>query len=132
MRAHGILNAAGNDEDEHGFHLILLFDSDDCDCEALDLRVGFQEGQELLKALEPLRDWVNEGLREHAAYQRGEGPNGEPPGTWEVVCEHGFTRLTHPNGHCDSGYELSDPKHPDFHSVHSDLWDNRDKTKERP
>jgi hypothetical protein len=23
-------------------------------------------------------------------------------------------------------YELSDPKHPDFHSVHVDLWDARD------
>ncbi len=31
----------------------------------------------------------------------------------------------------DDGYDLSDPKHPDFHSVHSDLWDNRDKTKTR-
>ena len=22
-------------------------------------------------------------------------------------------------------YELSDPKHPDFHSVHADIWDSR-------
>jgi hypothetical protein len=24
------------------------------------------------------------------------------------------------------GYDLSDPKHPDFHSVHADLYDNRE------
>jgi hypothetical protein len=24
------------------------------------------------------------------------------------------------------GYDLSDPKHPDFHSVHADIWDMRD------
>ena len=23
-------------------------------------------------------------------------------------------------------YELSDPKHPDHHSVHADIWDNRE------
>jgi hypothetical protein len=22
-------------------------------------------------------------------------------------------------------YDLSDPKHPDFHSVHADIWDAR-------
>jgi hypothetical protein len=26
----------------------------------------------------------------------------------------------------DSGYSLSDPKHPEFHSVHVDIWDARD------
>ncbi len=25
-------------------------------------------------------------------------------------------------------YDISDPKHPDWHSVHADIWDNRDKT----
>jgi hypothetical protein len=25
------------------------------------------------------------------------------------------------------GYDLSDPKHPDWHSVHADLYDNREK-----
>ena len=24
-------------------------------------------------------------------------------------------------------YEISDPKHPDFHSVHADIWDAREK-----
>ncbi len=24
-------------------------------------------------------------------------------------------------------YEISDPKHQEFHSVHADLWDSRDK-----
>jgi hypothetical protein len=24
------------------------------------------------------------------------------------------------------GYDLSDPKHPEFHSVHADIWDARD------
>ena len=33
--------------------------------------------------------------------------------------------------HCDpdesaGAYELSDPKHPQFHSVHADIWDARD------
>lgn len=33
--------------------------------------------------------------------------------------------------HCDpdesaGAYELSDPKHPQFHSVHADLWDTRE------
>lgn len=27
-----------------------------------------------------------------------------------------------------SGYDRSDPKHPNWHSVHADIWDNRDKT----
>ena len=26
----------------------------------------------------------------------------------------------------ESGYDLSDPKHPDFHSVHADIWDARE------
>jgi hypothetical protein len=27
----------------------------------------------------------------------------------------------------DAGaYELSDPKHPDYHSIHADIWDARD------
>ena len=26
----------------------------------------------------------------------------------------------------DGGYEMSDPKHPEFHSVHADIWDARD------
>lgn len=25
-----------------------------------------------------------------------------------------------------AGYELSDPKHPEFHSVHADIWDMRE------
>ena len=25
------------------------------------------------------------------------------------------------------GYDLSDPKHPDWHSVHADIWDAREK-----
>ena len=25
-----------------------------------------------------------------------------------------------------SGYHITDPKHPDFHSVHADIWDARD------
>jgi hypothetical protein len=25
-----------------------------------------------------------------------------------------------------AGYDLSDPKHPEFHSVHADIWDARD------
>lgn len=24
------------------------------------------------------------------------------------------------------GYDVSDPKHPDYHSVHADIWDNRE------
>ena len=24
------------------------------------------------------------------------------------------------------GYDLSDPKHPDFHSIHADIWDARE------
>jgi len=27
----------------------------------------------------------------------------------------------------DSGYDLSDPKHPEFHSIHADIWDAREK-----
>lgn len=27
------------------------------------------------------------------------------------------------------GYEVNDPKHPDYHSTHSDIWDARDKTR---
>lgn len=27
----------------------------------------------------------------------------------------------------ESGYETNNPKHPEFHSTHSDLWDNREK-----
>jgi hypothetical protein len=26
----------------------------------------------------------------------------------------------------DGTYEISDPKHPEFHSVHADIWDNRE------
>jgi hypothetical protein len=33
-----------------------------------------------------------------------------------------------PTFNSDTGeaYELSDPKHPEFHSVHADIWDARD------
>ena len=26
----------------------------------------------------------------------------------------------------EGGYDASDPKHPDFHSVHADIWDARE------
>lgn len=26
----------------------------------------------------------------------------------------------------DTPYDLSDPKHPEFHSIHADIWDARD------
>lgn len=32
----------------------------------------------------------------------------------------------------DSGYELSDPKHPTYHDRMADIWDNRDKTDRSP
>jgi hypothetical protein len=28
----------------------------------------------------------------------------------------------------ESGYDLSDPKHPTYHDRYSGLWDDRDKT----
>lgn len=31
----------------------------------------------------------------------------------------------------DDAYEPDDPKHPDWHSIHADIWDNRDKAAER-
>jgi hypothetical protein len=30
----------------------------------------------------------------------------------------------------DSGYDLDDPKHPDWHSIHADIWDQREKLEE--
>jgi hypothetical protein len=41
-----------------------------------------------------------------------------------IADENAHERMT--GQHDDSGYELSDPKHPDFHSVHADIWDARD------
>jgi hypothetical protein len=35
------------------------------------------------------------------------------------------TRMERPAD--DSGYSPSDPKHPAWHSVHADIWDNREK-----
>ena len=32
----------------------------------------------------------------------------------------------------DTGYEPTDPKHPDFYESAVSAWDNRDKTKGRP
>ena len=26
----------------------------------------------------------------------------------------------------DAGYELNDPKHPEYHSTHADIWDMRE------
>jgi hypothetical protein len=42
--------------------------------------------------------------------------------------ERDEARRTAPMAYIDASgaYDLSDPKHPDHHSVHVDLWDSRD------
>lgn len=44
-----------------------------------------------------------------------------------VTGDNSFTRRVFK---CDpdesGGYDVSDPKHPDFHSVHADIWDARE------
>jgi hypothetical protein len=39
--------------------------------------------------------------------------------------------IEHDDHPTDVGYTYSDPKHPAYHSTHSDWWDNRDKLNER-
>jgi hypothetical protein len=36
----------------------------------------------------------------------------------------------HLTGDEEEGYDLDDPKHPTYHDRMSEIWDNRDKTKE--
>lgn len=61
----------------------------------------------------------------------------------EWVCPHGTITdakasraaskclIEHPPHETDEGYTYSDPKHPAYHTTHSDWWDNRDKTEGR-
>lgn len=59
------LESASLDTDENGHTLFLETDEG-----RRAIRVGFEEGRELLAALEPIRDWIAEGDRERAAYER--------------------------------------------------------------
>jgi hypothetical protein len=43
----------------------------------------------------------------------------------EAQVAHGAAKRAEFDAH-ESGYELSNPKHPQFHSVHADIWDARD------
>ena len=50
-------------------------------------------------------------------------------GPW--LRERELAQLTRPLFACNpdesaGAYELSDPKHPDHHSVHADIWDTRE------
>lgn len=53
------------DSDENGFTLILLSDEDE---RPTRMRVGYEEGRQLLASLAPLREWVAEGDAERRAY----------------------------------------------------------------
>lgn len=46
-------------------------------------------------------------------YERDEAQRTRPHYAWPAFAGSG-------------GYETSDPKHPDFHSIHADLYDNRE------
>lgn len=46
-------------------------------------------------------------------------------GPW--LYERDMAKATMPLGYDPrEAYDLSDPKHPDFHSVHADIWDARE------
>ena len=58
-------DAARGGWDEDGFHLRLV----DADGDESDVRIrGLDEARELLRAVEPLREWVAEAANQEAAY----------------------------------------------------------------
>ncbi len=103
--------------DEDGLHLIIDGDSPDPGYTAsiLDYRI---QDIDLDRFYENVRNTVGGYLRE-----RDEARRTAPSGVVVAIREDGTFR-------CDpdesGGYDLSDPKHPDFHSIHADLYDQRE------
>lgn len=50
----------------------------------------------------------------------------EPPTRVVAIREDGSYRTEPYDWAADNVYDLHDPKHPHFYSVHSDLWDSRE------
>lgn len=92
----GILDSVKYESDEDGYLLHLITDEGEG-----TVRINNHEvARELLAALEPLREWVNEADRARSSYVRSSYDE-------------------------DDAYEVTDPKHNRYHSTMSDLWDSR-------
>lgn len=68
-----------------------------------------QAEQSIMQALVVLQAWLEMPLTDDQLH------NTKPPAVFACV----------PDESC--GYDRSDPKHPDWHSTHADLWDSRDR-----
>lgn len=44
-----------------------------------------------------------------------------------MVADRQFACEPDPSCGADEGYDTSDPKHPEWFSTHTDIWDNREK-----
>lgn len=96
--------------EEDGFHIVIDGDSIDPDYQAGEYGWKIEDPEQLY-------DRVNATI-----------------GPWLQEREAAFAEFRHQRAlgafRCDpdesAGYDPSDPKHPDWHSVHADLWDSRE------
>lgn len=94
--------------DEDGFHLIVEAPEEDgafFKQRRFDFRIDDPEA-----LYDAVKAEIGPWLYERDAAQR------------TFVAQGGYARGFHESG----GYATDDPKHPDFHSVHADLWDARE------
>ena len=105
MKITGNAEALAIESDERGFELHLT--TSDGDTVAVNVHaVAFEfAGSD---GLRELLDWAKEGRWQQRAFELQRSAMG----------------ILEPEDD-DCGYDPSDPKHPNWHSVHSDLWDNR-------
>lgn len=65
--------------------------------------------------------WLREREDAERSFNRAYAAEEEAREVWTMPAEFRC------NPDESGGYDISDPKHPDFHSVHADIWDNREK-----
>ena len=98
----------------------------ECDERGFELRISTDQGcyrinvhnaaSDLYEAVQrTIAPWWAGGQAVLASMHRG--PRGDCRWTNEDIAEYERQALL-----------TFDPKHPDFHSIHADIWDNREKT----
>jgi hypothetical protein len=117
--------------DEHGFTLEVFGYANTPDADEVTLTVNIQ-GIDLDAFYDQVKARIGPYLREMHAAQVAHGAQKRAEYDREVydherqTGQHAFVCSPEDVDESAGAYELSDPKHPRYHSTHADIWDARD------
>lgn len=113
---HGHLTASRIRIDEDEGHIVLLIDSDEEDTITVDIHgIAVEFHDDVRREIGP---WAHEAEDARQAVAAG-------------VPLKVYTKVVSVEDAIEDGYALDDPKHPQYHSTHADLWDARDPGRKR-